>query len=115
MYKMMALLLVLGGAMTAVNAHAQPQGARPDFSKLCAGKALNAKVSTKMGDRTLQGTCQIGFKATKMEDLPRGAQRDPAVQNACKGKNKGQAVQVKVENKTVKGQCDIQFKPERKN
>ena len=111
----MALLLVLGGAMTTVQANAQPQGARPDFSKLCAGKALNSKVTAKMGDRTMQGTCQMGFKATKMDELPRGSQREPAVQNACKGKAKGQAVQVKVANKTVKGQCEIQFRPDRRN
>lgn len=89
---------------------AAPDTKRPDLSKLCQGKAINSKVNTKQGDRTFEGTCQIGFKANNPQALERGAMRDPAIQNACKGKTKGAATVAKVDGKNIAGKCDITFK-----
>lgn len=80
------------------------------MKKLCQGKAVNTKISQKMGDRSIKGTCQIGFKANNPNTLEHGAMRDPAVQNACKGKGKGSAVIAKVATKTVAGKYDVIFR-----
>lgn len=97
--------------MTTANAAPDSQGKRPDFGNLCQGKAVNSKVTAKHGDRTIEGTCQIGFKATNPNALDRGASRDPAIQNACKAKAKGSAVVAKLNGKNIAGKCDINFKP----
>ena len=86
------------------------QEKRPDPTQFCQGKAVNAKVVSKMGDRQMEGTCQIGFKASSPNALERGAMRDPAVQNACKGKAKGTSVVAKVNAKNIPGKCEIIFK-----
>lgn len=96
--------------LTTVNAAPDTQGKRPDFNNLCHGKAVNTKVKTKLGDRTVEGSCQIGFKATNANALERGDNRLPAVQNACRNKAKGSAVTVKVNNKNIAGKCDSIFK-----
>lgn len=112
--KKMALLLT--SALLAISAaHAAPEGGkRPDFGNLCQGKALNTKVNAKHDDRTIEGTCQMGFKANNPSALERGAMRDPAVQNACKGKAKGAVVNAKVSGKNVAGKCDVTFRPNMK-
>ena len=104
MKKTVFIALMATLAFTQANA---AQEKRPDPAQLCQGKAVNAKVSTKMGDRQMEGTCQIGFKATNPNTLERGAMRDPAVQNACKGKAKGTAVVAKVDGKSVPGKCEL--------
>ena len=108
--KKIMLLLTLGlMGMSAVQAAPQ-NSARPDMSKLCQGKAINSKIKTTMGDRQIEGTCQIGFKANHPDALERGAMREPTIQNACKGKAKGQAVTAKMNGKMIAGKCDIIFK-----
>lgn len=112
---MKKMLLVLSATlMTITTVHAAPDGKRPDFSALCQGKALNTKVIAQHGDRKIEGTCQIAFKATNPNALERGAMRDPAVQKACQAKAKGTAVTVKVDGKSVAGKCDIAFRPNMK-
>lgn len=99
---------------SALGVQAYDDVKRPDTSKLCQGKALNTKVSQKIGDRTMAGSCQIGFKANNADALDRGAMRDPAIQNICKGKTKGAAVIAKVDGKSVSGKCDIVFRSDMK-
>lgn len=89
---------------------AAPDTKRPDLSKLCQGKAINSKVSSKQGDRIFEGTCQIGFKANNSQTLERGTMRDTTIQNVCKGKTKGAATVAKVGGKNIAGKCDITFK-----
>ena len=107
-------IFLLIGTLFALNvAHAAPDaGKRPDFSQQCAGKAVNTKISVKAGDRTMQGTCQLGFKPNTPNGLERGAMRDPVVQNACKGKTKGTATTIKLNGKSIAGKCDVMFRPE---
>lgn len=97
--------------LSTANAAPDTQGKRPDFNNLCHGKAVNTKVKTQHGDRKIEGSCQIGFKATNPNALERGDNRLPAVQNACKNKAKGSAITVKVNNKNIAGKCDTTFKP----
>ena len=92
--KRITLLLTTG--LLAISAAQAVPDQRPDMSQLCQGKGLNTKMSAKMGDRTMQGTCQIGFKAKHPNALEHGAMRDPDVQNVCKGKAKGTSVVAKV-------------------
>ena len=107
--------LLLGSILAFNSAQAAPDaGKRPDFSSMCAGKALNSKISVKHDDRTMQGTCQLGFKPNNPASLERGAMRDPALRNACNGKAKGAAVTAKVEGKNIAGKCEITFRPEMK-
>lgn len=109
---MKKIALCIATAFIAISAaHAEPEHKRPDISKLCQGKALNSKVVSKNGDRSIEGTCQIGFKANNPQALERGAMRDPAIQNACKGKAKGTAAIAKVDGKNISGKCDMTFKP----
>ncbi|MQW92539.1 hypothetical protein GFH30_06820 [Acinetobacter wanghuae] len=109
---MKKIALAIATLLTAITVvHAAPDAKRPDMSKLCQGKALNSKVVSKHGDRTIEGSCQIGFKANNPQALERGAMRNPAVQNTCKGKAKGTAAVVKVDGKNIAGKCDITFKP----
>lgn len=111
-------LLALTTANTYAGSKAQGGEKRPDFNQLCLNKAVNTKVNAKHGDRTIAGTCQLGFKANNAQDL-RGGQRPAAGQqrpsdvtaNACKGKPKGTAVTVKIEGKNIAGKCDMIFKP----
>lgn len=103
--------LILAGVLLSLGLGAQAaENKRPDFSTLCQGKALNTKVKTQFDGRHIEGTCQLGFKATQANALERGAMREPALQNACQGKAKGAAVNVKVAGKTVAGKCDVVFK-----
>ena len=102
---------VLFGFTTA---HAAEDTKRPDFSQLCNGKAVNTKLTAKHDGRSIEGTCQIGFKANDKNALQRGAMRDPAVKDACKGKAKGTAINVKIDGKQVAGKCDVQFRPNMK-
>lgn len=112
---MKKMLLVLSATLvTITTAHAAPEGKRPDFSALCQAKALNAKVIAQHGDRKMEGTCQMAFKASNPNALERGAMRDPALQKACQSKAKGTAVTVKVDGKSVAGKCDIAFRPKMK-
>ncbi|MBU3845665.1 MAG: hypothetical protein H9855_01560 [Candidatus Acinetobacter avistercoris] len=104
------VLITLLMTFTAFNASAHDNTKRPDTTKLCQGKAINTRVSQKIGDRTLEGTCQIGFKANQSNGLDRGLMRDPAIQNACKGKVKNTAVVAKVDGKNIPGKCDIVFR-----
>ncbi len=106
MNKLMLAVLLLGAGFTVHAADAK----RPDFSQLCQGKALNSKVKTQFDGRSIEGTCQLGFKANQANALERGQMREAAVQNACVGKAKGTAVNVKVANKSVAGKCDVVFK-----
>lgn len=110
--KKMIFLITVGLLVTTAHAEQNDRGNRPDFSKLCQGKALNSKLTIKHGDRTMTGTCQMGFKSTNPNALERGAQRDPAIQNACKGKAKGTAVTAKINGKNIPGKCDINFRPD---
>ena len=107
-------------AMSFVNlAQAQTEPQRGGFdrnatAKLCTGKKIGQTINTKIGDRTVKGTCEIGFSATNPDTLPRGerGQNNPTAQ-VCNGKKQGQAVSVKVNGQTVNGKCELRLKMQR--
>ncbi|MFV5490796.1 hypothetical protein [Acinetobacter sp. ASP199] len=82
----------------------------PDPTRLCEGKGPHVKLTTKIDDRIVQGSCQVGFKPAQAYALDYTAMRDPAVRNACKGKARGTAVVVNIKGKNVPGKCDLVFK-----
>jgi len=112
MEKIASLLFAGLFATTAVYAAPESKGNRPDFSKLCQGKAVNTKITATHDGRSINGTCQLGFKANNPNSLERGAHRDSNIQNACHAKAKGAAVTVKYNGKNIPGTCDVLFKSE---
>jgi len=102
------LLSIIIGMATIQLTNAHPN--REVFNTACLNKALNSKVSIKYDDQTINGTCQLGFKAKYPNELERGSNRNSAIQNACKGKIKGQQVVAQLNDKNIQGKCDLVFK-----
>ncbi|MCH4246350.1 hypothetical protein [Acinetobacter populi] len=115
--KKQLLLICLFSSFAALT-HANPPAGggfdRSAMNKLCNGKKIGDSISTKMGDRTVKGTCQLGFAATGNAQLPRGERgQNSPLEQACKGKKLNQATSVKVNGQTINGKCEVRFKAQR--
>lgn len=118
LFLLTAVLMTCSNFMTVANA-AEPNrndGPRPPMDDLCKGKAPNSKVTVTHGDRTMQGVCQIGFKAANPQDLGRGGDHrghgpNPQNNQICQGKKIGQPITATINGKKINGKCDVVFKP----
>lgn len=81
-----------------------------DTTRLCEGKGPHVKLTIKIEDRAIKGSCQIGFKPAEANALDYEAMRTSALQNACKGKARGTALVLNVNGEQIPGKCDLVFK-----
>ena len=112
--KKLAFIIVLVLTVMPNAQAASDEEKSPDTTRLCEGKGPYVKLTTKIDDRIIQGSCQVGFKPVQANALDYEAMRDPAVQNVCKGKARGSVVVVSINKKKVPGKCDLIFKDNRR-
>jgi len=113
MKKIAVIITGMCFVMSAVHATAEDIQ-YTDILPLCEGKAPHVKVSTQLNGRTLQGSCQIGFKPHDPQNLKGYMMHEPALQNACKGKARTSTVVIHLAGKKVPGKCDLVFKINRR-
>ncbi len=109
MKKIAVIIAAMYFAMPVVHAAAEsiPYS---EILPLCEGKGPHVKVSTQIDGRTLEGSCQIGFKPHDPRTLEGYTIQEPTIQNACKGQARASTVVIHLAGKAVPGKCDLVFK-----